>query len=793
MRSLFGVFAVLLSLATASFPQQASSVLPAGKKQLTIDDTLREPTGNAGVPQFVEWSPDGRRLSFVRTNSTDGRDELYSLDPATGHGRVLIGAGPMASLLASNAKLGERERENRDRYGIAAYHWAPDSKGLLFDASGQLWFHDLQSGKSTELTGSASPCPPTRNNGTCREPMASDPKFSPDSRYISFIRDHDLFVRPLAAKRNSASADSPAELAPAPTSATAARVGDPERRLTTSSASVWNGEADWVYQEELDVRSNYFWAPDAMHIAYLQMDESAVPEYPIVDWLSRDAGVDRQRYPKAGERNPSVRIGVVDLDGLSKWLSFTTPEETDLYIPRFGWLSPQVVWALVLNRAQNRESLYFIDIESGKSRLILNETDDLYIPMNDLLRFFEGGSRFLWPSWRDGHMHLYLYEYDRENPLSTSARLVRQVTRGDWEVLDLCALDEKSGAVYFTANKDDWRQSNLYRANLDGTGLRRLTSENGVHKPQMPRNAEYFFDSFSTLTMPPRMQLCDANPAAGMAKCSDIWRSRELDETNVLTPQFVDFKAEDGSLLHGVVLLPKSGTMAADGKFPLILNTYGGPHEQLVRDAWRTVSPLDQVMAQRGFAILKVDNRGTGNRGKKFAAASRGTLGTVELKDQLAALDQALAKYPQLDRNRIGCWGWSFGGTLAAYALTHSTRFKAAVAVAPVTDWRLYDSIYTERYLGTPRQNPGGYRNSSILESAPELSGRLLIAHGTGDDNVHVQNSFQLADALISAGKAFDLQLYPGKTHAIGGLAARSHLYHRIVEHFERWLAPPAR
>jgi dipeptidyl-peptidase-4 len=285
------------------------------------------------------------------------------------------------------------------------------------------------------------------------------------------------------------------------------------------------------------------------------------------------------------------------------------------------------------------------------------------------------------------------------------------------------------------------------------------------------------------------------------AVCSEIWRSKGLEDYDALTPQFVDFKAEDGSLLHGVVLLPKTGPMAASGKFPLILNVYGGPHEQMVRDAWRTISLLDQVMAQRGFAILKVDNRGSGNRGKKFAAASRenpsrqnfGAFGAVELKDQLAALDQALAKYPQLDRKRIGCWGWSFGGTLAAYTLTHSTLFKAAVAVAPVTDWRLYDSIYTERYMGMPRQNPEGYRSSSILQSAPELRGRLLIAQGTSDDNVHVQNSLQLADALISAGKPFDLELYPGKTHAIEGVAARSDLYHRIVEHFERWLAPPAR
>ena len=189
--------------------------------------------------------------------------------------------------------------------------------------------------------------------------------------------------------------------------------------------------------------------------------------------------------------------------------------------------------------------------------------------------------------------------------------------------------------------------------------------------------------------------------------CKELWRSKELEEVDVLTPQFVDFKAEDGSLLHGVALLPKAGPMAAGGKFPLILSVYGGPREQLVRDAWRTVSLLDQVMAQRGFAILKVDNRGSGNRGKKFAAATRGKFGAVELKDQLAALDQALARYPQLDRNRIGCWGWSFGGTLTAYALTHSTLFKAAVAVAPVADWRLYDSIYTERYLGMPRRKPG--------------------------------------------------------------------------------------
>jgi dipeptidyl-peptidase-4 len=801
MRSLFAVVAVVVSLATTSFSQQTPSAIPlsqraqlspgadpdsrrkagapaAGKGQLTIEDIFREPDGGAGDPRFVEWNPDGRHLSFIRANPTDGRDELYSLDPASGQGKALIGAAPLASLMAPNAELSERERENRARYGTALYHWSPDSKALLFDAAGRLRFYDLQSGEQTDLTGAASPCGSTRDDGGCGVVVARDPKFSPDGRYISFVRDHGLVVRPVPSGTNRET-----ELG--------------ERRPAGAGDTVWTGEVDWVYEEELDVRSNYFWSPDSRHIAFLEMDEREVPEYPIVEWVSREVKIDRQRYPKAGERNPGVRIGVADLDGRSKWLNFTA--ETDIYIPRFGWISPKVVWALVLNRAQTREGLYFIDVESGTSRLVLQESDNPYIEMNDALRFSAGDGSFLWPSWRDGHTHLYLYEYEHANPLSGPARLVRQLTRGDWEVLELVALDEKAGAVYFTANKDDWRQSNLYRVKLDGTAIERLTPQNGVHRPSMPAGAEYFFDRFSALTTPPRAQLCgvkaDERPPSGAletASCKELWRSKELEDADVLTPQFVDFKAEDGSLLHGVVLLPKDGPMAAGGKFPLILSVYGGPREQLVRDSWRTVSLLDQVMAQRGFAILKVDNRGSGNRGKNFAAATHGNFGAVELKDQLAALDQALARYPQLDRNRIGCWGWSFGGTLTAYALTHSVLFKAAVAVAPVADWRLYDSIYTERYLGMPRENPEGYRSSSILYAAPELSGHLLIAHGTGDDNVHVQNSLELANALISAGKAFDLQLYPGKTHAIEGVAARSDLYHRLVDQFERWLAPAA-
>lgn len=794
-RRRIGVLVVLLLIALA-FSQRAAA---SAKKQLTVEDIFRPPAAQSIAPRFLQWSPDGKRFSFVRAAS-DGREELYAMEAASGQGAVLIAADRLGPLLALPLNLSERERENRVRYGVAAYQWAPDSNGLLFEASGQLWFYDLRGGTSAQLTASAE--------------ANSDPKFSPDGRYVSFVRRHNLFL--LSPQQTRQRAQIPAPTSPAPLAQ--------ERQLTASADdSILNGEADWLYKEELDVRSNYFWSPDSRHIVFLQMDETRVPDAPLVDWLPDKAVVARLKYPKPGDPSPRVRLAVIDVaaGSVPRWLSFGTdctpasanaapagnPASTsktptvgsgacpveDIYIPRFGWLDARTIWALVLNRPQTRADIYFFDIESGASRLALSETDPDYIEMNSGLRFFAGG--FLWPSWRDGHTHLYLYQYDSAAPLSSPARLVRQITRGDWEVLGLTGLDERAGIVYFTANKNDWRQANLFRVNLDGTGLRRLTPEHGVHETKMPASARYFADSFSALASSPRLQLCDVNGG-----CRALWRSPKVAEYDLVPPAFVDLKAADGTLLHGVLLLPKTrakngaktGAMAANQKLPLILNPYGGPHEQAVRDECGTISLFDQVLAQRGFAVFKLDNRGTGNRGRKFARATENRFGAVELEDQLTALHQLLREYPQLDAGRIGWWGWSFGGTMAAYALTHSNLFKAGVAVAPVTDWHQYDSTYTERYLGLPDSNRDGYKNSSILEAASNLSGRLLIAHGTSDDNVWLQNSMQLVNRLISEDKQFDLQVYPGSGHAIFGSAARSHLYHRVQAHFEQWLAPAA-
>jgi dipeptidyl-peptidase-4 len=745
-----GILFTLSFASPAMLRAQTTQQAAPAKKQFTIEGMFsREESEKA--PQFLQWSPDGKKLSYVTHGAAGEGEALYYFDPATGKSAVLVAADRLASLAPpTSGNKDDRQKDNRARYGVAAYQWAPNSKAILFDQLGQLWYYDLTTQRGTQITNSDEP--------------STDPKLSPDGRFISYVRNHNLLLRPVER------------------SAEIALTRDKDENLL-------NGEVDWLYSEELDVRSNYFWSPDSRQIVYIQMNETEVPTYPIVDWVPLQPAHDAEKYPKPGEINPGVKLAVTDLEGHTRWITLT--KERDIYIPRFGWLKPGIAWALVLNRAQDKEDLYFIDTNTGASKLALTEQDEQYIELHDGLSFFEESGRFLWPSWRDGHTHLYLYSYDWNAPLSAPAKLEKQITRGDWEVQSLSGVDEKAGVVYFTANKNDDRQSQLYSVKLDGSAPTQVSQEKGSHDIEMSKDATHYTDSFSTMTTAPRISICQISGPCYPVYKTPGWERYE----SVLIPEFVDFKAEDGTVLRGILLLPPKGAPAeVNGKFPLILNPYGGPHAQTVADHWGhwgAMTPFDEIMAQRGFAILKVDNRGMNARGKKFATATRGNLGEVELRDQLAALDQVLARYPQLDGSRLGWWGWSYGGTMTLDAMTHSARFKAGVAVAPVTDWRLYDSTYTERYMGLPKENSEGYKRSSMLLSAPNLSGRLLIVHGTSDDNVHMQNTIQFIYALQEAGKPFDMQLYPRKTHSISGRATRTHLYHRIQKHFEDALMKP--
>jgi dipeptidyl-peptidase 4 len=713
-------------------------------KPLTIEAVFAEGSITGRAPETLQWSPDKGRFSFIQRDDAGDHGQLWSIDATTGTRTVLVNETKLATLAPPAEKIkDDRERERITRYHVAAYQWAPDSRHLLFDTQGQLWMYDLQSGTAVQFSSA---------------PEASwDPKFSPDGNRVAYLRRHNLYVRPVS--------------------------GRDERALTKDKdENLLNGEVDWVYAEELSVRSNYFWSPDGKDIVYLQMDESQVPAYPITDWLPTHPRLEQEKYPKAGDPNPSVRLGVVSAaGGKTKFISLTG--DKDVYVPRFGWLRDGLLWAEVLNRAQDELDLYFVDAHSGRSRKVLSESSpDSWVNVNDDFTPLKSGSHFLWSSWRDGNTHLYLYTFDKENPLAADARVERQLTQGDFEVLGVESVDASAGVVYFSANKGDPREKQLYSIKLDGSSLARVSEDAGTHEVIFAPDSKRYLDTHSAVLTPPRLLACSPG-----GSCQRAWESHPVGEYGLAAPQFLQFKAGDGTALEGQLLLPPEA--ASKGKIPLIVYIYGGPAAQVVVNQWMGDRGLfHEILASRGFAVLSVDNRGTPNRDRKFQAAIRHEYGAVELQDQLSALDQLLAQYPQLDRSRVGIWGWSNGGSMTLYALTHSDLFKAGVSVAPVTDWRNYDSIYTERYQGLPRDNGKGYDDLFLAKVADQLHGSLFLAHGTSDDNVHFQNSIQMIEALVRAGKQFRFMAYPNKTHSIHGSEDRDHLFHAIADHFEQEL-----
>ncbi|MGC2170215.1 MAG: alpha/beta fold hydrolase [Candidatus Sulfotelmatobacter sp.] len=739
--SLSALAVVFVSLVCGLAPLLAQSAAPV--KPLTID-AIFAPGGLTGrAPDTLEWSPDGTKLSFVQRDDDGEHGELWYVDANTGEKKVLVSADKLASLAPDYSSVKDaRERERLTRYHVAAYLWAPDSKHLIFDSQGQLWLYDLNTMTAVQFTSAPDP--------------SEAPEFSPDGDRVSYVRKHNLYVQPVS--------------------------GASEKQLTKDrSDNLLNGDIDWVYAEELGVRSNYFWSPDGKDIVFLHMDETKVPTYPITDWLPAHPTVDYEKYPKVGDPNPVVKLGVVDAsNGKIRWIKLTDDEDT--YIPRFGWVRAGVLWAEVLNRSQDKMDLYFIDAKSGKSRVVLRETTpNAWIDFEQVeVRFFKSSGRFLWPSWRDGTMQLYLYSFDWQSPMAAEARLERQLTRGDFEVLGIEGVDEAAGTVFFASNQGDPRQRHIFSVKLDGTDFQPLTHDEGVYSSNFSEDGKHYEQTFSGPSTAPRMSLC----AVGGA-CTALWMARDaVTEYGLRSPKFLEFKAEDGTTLYGRLLLPAEAP--ASGKIPLIVNIYGGPAAQMVLK--QPESPFDEILARKGFAIFAVDNRGTPGRDRKFQTAIRHEFGAVELKDQLAALDQLLARYPQLDKDRVGIWGWSNGGSMTLYAMTHSDRFRAGVAVAPVTSQLNYDSIYTERYMGLLRDNAQGYENADVTKSAGKLHGALMLAHGTSDDNVHFQNSVQMINALINAGKQFRLMIYPDKTHGISGSDARDQLFHMIEDHFEREL-----
>jgi dipeptidyl-peptidase 4 len=721
----------------ASAQQAASSARTHASSSLTVDRIYGEPSLSGHPLAGLSWAPDSTKISFFQEIPPEGRGkpkkELWVVDAVSGKRSLLISSSKLESFLPGEAE-NSAQATGLGRHAPPPYQWAPDSKALLFQGSTSLVWFDLQTQTARMLVSG-------------KEDLA-DPKISPDGRYVAFVRDHNLWL---------------------------VGVADGKARAVTRGGSeeIREGELDWVYPEELEITTAYWWALDSSSIAYLEMDERKVAQYPLVDFSSPTGEADQERYPPAGGHNPIVRLLVAPIAG-GKPRALDIGKETDIYVPRVNWLADSKRLAIQrLNRSQTVLDLLVADIVSGQTHTILTEKDQYWINVSNDLHFLKDGKRFLWSSERSGYRHLYLYDLQGTQ--------LAQLTKGEWEVSDVSAIDQAKGLVYFMATEKSPLERHLYRVALDGSGFTRLTKEDGTHAVEISPSTLAFIDTSSNSMTPPRQDLV-AVDGSRIAVLNE-GAGADLAQYHLSPVQFLSVRSHDGIPLNAMMIKPLDFDPAK--KYPVIVYTYGGPHAQVVLNEWGGPTLLwHQLMAQKGYIIFALDNRGSAGRGHLFEEPIHFRLGAQELSDQRDGAAY-LKSLPYVDANRIGIWGWSYGGHMTLHAMFEDPEdFKVGFAGGPVTDWHYYDSIYTERYLGLLPQNEESYQESSPVKNANKLKGKLLVAHGTGDDNVHFANTLSVLNELIEAGKYVEVMPFPGRGHGVSDPAARRVLMQRVMQFF---------
>lgn len=701
----------------------------SGSPQITVESIYRDYQTTGTLPANIQWLPQSERFSYV-TPTREGTQQLILEDAASGAMDTLLSAEKLTALAGG-----------QDTPFLNKYQWMPDEHGLIFTGDGDVWFYSLADGSLRRLTDTES-----------TEELV---RISPDARYVSYVREYNLYMQDLKSGR--------------------------ERQLTSDGkATLLNGKLDWVYQEELVGRGTfdgYWWSPDSKHIAYLQFNEQPVPEYPLVDWIPYHPDLEMMHYPKAGDPNPIVRLGVVPVGRKPRTVWMDLGQDTDIYVPRVFWVPDgQQLAYMRLDRSQQHLDFLLGDIKNGNSRTILSESDPYWINIEDDVTFLKHSGQFLWGSARDGYRHLYLYNND--------GTLVRQLTSGGWMVTALDGVDEQQGAVYFTSTKKSVTERQLYRVSLQGGEPTRISQATGTHDAQFSHGRSYYIDTFSDLLIPDRISLHDATGERVRTVAAN--KQPVIESYNLQEPELFTFRGENGITYHASLLKPPD--FDPSKQYPVLIYVYGGPHVQIVTRSFGGTRGLwHQMMAQKGYLVFSMDNRGSYGRGHAWEQVIYHQMGKTELADQLQGVNY-LKSLPFVDPDRIGIWGWSYGGYMTLYSLTHAGVFRAGASVAPVADWRDYDTIYTERYMGLPQQNAAGYKSSSPVNAADAMNGRLLLVHGTSDDNVHMQNSIQMIQALIEAGQPFDLMMYPRQKHGIAAIKDRIHLFDKITRHFDMYL-----
>jgi dipeptidyl-peptidase-4 len=710
---------------------------PAGAQQaLTVDRIFSGRDFRVEGLPALQWMRDGQRYSYV-VEGAGGTTDLVAEDARTGAKTRLVEG---ARLVAPG---------QRTPIEIEDYTFSPDERTLLIYTNSQpVWRQNTKGTYYVYDLGSRRLAPVSTRPG-----WQQFAKLSPDGRRVGFVRDNDLYVTELATGR--------------------------ETRLTRDgSETIINGTFDWVYEEELGLQDGWRWSPDGARIAFWRLDQSRVrPFHWTEETDSAYARVVSLRYPKAGSANSVARIGVVEVaGGEPRWVD--TGRDPEVYLARMEWAaSPTELMVQRLNRHQNRLEVMLADARTGAARTVFTDTDSAWVEVDDDFRFIDGGREFLFSSERDGFNHLYR--------VSRDGREVRQLTRGRWDVTGFTAVDERAGVVYFSARAPTPQQTHLFRVRLDGSGLEQVTREPGTHAAAIATGSPFFLNVHSSAGEPPVIRLQNTADGAVVRTLSDNARVRaNVTSLGLRKPEFFTFRTPDGTELNGWMIKPAG--FDASKKHPVLMFVYGGPGSQTVTDAWGGTRYLwHQMLAQRGYVVVSVDNRGTGGRGSAFKKATYLNLGLRETEDQAHAA-RWLATQPWVDPARLGIWGWSYGGFVSSLAMfSPGAPWKAGIAVAPVTDWQLYDTIYTERFMRTPRDNAEGYRRTAPVNLASGLRGRFLLVHGTGDDNVHFQNSTQLVNALVDANKQFNFMMYPNRNHGISGGVTSEQLFTMLTE----WLA----
>ncbi len=713
-------------------------------EEFTIERLEASPTINGASVQGLEMAPDGKRVTFLQGKAENASQlDLWEFDFESGESILLVDSAVL--LEGGSEVLSEEEKARRERdrtitgkTGIVSYFWSADSSTLLFPISGDVYVLPI-GGTVKRLTNTPE--------------FETDIKFSPQGNYVSFVRDRELYAVNIS-------------------------TGNEIKLTSGSSDTIANGMAEFAAQEELNRFTGYWWSPDETRVAFEQFDESRVLVKDRYE-VQPDGGVItlKQRYPEAGTANALVKLGVVSVaDQNVSWVDLG--DNDDIYLARVNWLPNSEQLAVQrLNREQTKLDILLAEV-NGDARIFATEESDIWVNIDDNMGFLADSQTMVRTSERTGYRHIVRHDM--------ASGTVTAVTSGEWVVSEILKIDEGAGLVYFTGFRDTPIEQHLYTVSLSGGDVSRVSREQGWHKVVV--GVDVYIDKFSNPAQPPQVTI--RSLADGSLKSTIV--ANTLDEShpyfkylgNASDQSFGTIVAEDDTELHYRLLKPH--TMEEGRRYPAILAPYGGPHGQRVRNEW--LVNFNEILTRNGYVVMILDNRGMWNRGLAFEGHVKNAMGTVEVADQVAGANY-LKTLPYIDGDNIGTWGWSYGGYMTLMSLFKEPDvFQAGVSVSPVTDWRLYDTAYTERYLGHPDAPGDVYENTSVFKYVDGLKGDLLLIHGMADDNVFFDHTVKLMSVLQNKGKRFELMTYPGKKHGIRGEKTRAHLWNQALDFFDRKL-----